>query len=732
MASIINSIAFKNFFNYYGDYSDTQYDFEEGVNIIVADNGAGKSKFFNAFLWLFYDQILDSDDKQKKAIKQIAVKIISDKAKAETEINDFTEVGIRVEYSTGRHKYRITKSFQATRIAEPLTLESSWQINIDDIEVDKTELILTKFKPIYDEEEKLKIINQLILPNLRQYSFFQGEEVDSIIDFSKSSSIEDAVKTLTNISKYEDLYQILVDIAEKAEKDLNKQNNSSKDQSERLEIALKDKENLKDRLDKDLELLSQARETYEKAEDEKNTLEQNFANAEKRKDFDDKIKDKNATLRRVKEEYDRFLDGINSRFFDGNFAWIAYGFENEISDFSNRIKKFRETRQEKRTLQNVSEDPGKYFSLLPINSPDAVSLKNMIDDEMCYVCDREAKEGTEAHEYLLKLKNRGNTDSQEKEFVKNDLEDFFGGIQMGANPFCNKIDSIPQSVIQTSSRKDELAQRLDKLKTELKLLKSQRNDILISGSDPDSEDSVDALAVINQYKGSIRRMSDAGNRIERLTANINQYKASIKATDDELKTLRPKDIPIGYTENNDITRDLLEATEKAKERVYDNMISLLEKHANNHFQNLIAYNDLAGGILKFEKSPTDSISFNYLDKDGNLASGASTGFQRMKIFSVVMAIISANTTNYNYPLLADAPISEFGDGFIKGFFEETSKIFPQSIILAKELFDGEDDQKLSDLGKTLLNDKHIKTMYVNTVNKGAQQIDLVTNRMKLK
>ena len=44
----------------------------------------------------------------------------------------------------------------------------------------------------------------MILPNLRQYSFFQGEEVDSIIDFGKKSSIEEAVRTLTDISKYEE------------------------------------------------------------------------------------------------------------------------------------------------------------------------------------------------------------------------------------------------------------------------------------------------------------------------------------------------------------------------------------------------------------------------------------------------------------------------------------------------------------------------------------------------
>ena len=219
MASIINSISFKNFFNYYGDYEDTRYDFEEGVNIIVADNGAGKSKFFNAFLWLFYDQILDSDDKRKKAIKDIAYKIISDKAKNETSLGSSLVSGIRVEYSTGRFKYQITKSFTATRIKENLTDYDSWQIVIDDLEVDQSEIILHRYKPVYDYDEKRKIINRLILPDLRQYSFLQGEEVDRIIDFSKKSSIEDAVRTLTNISKYEELVELIRDIAKKSEND---------------------------------------------------------------------------------------------------------------------------------------------------------------------------------------------------------------------------------------------------------------------------------------------------------------------------------------------------------------------------------------------------------------------------------------------------------------------------------------------------------------------------------
>ena len=97
-----------------------------------------------------------------------------------------------------------------------------------------------------------------------------------------------------------------------------------------------------------------------------------------------------------------------------------------------------------------------------------------------------------------------------------------------------------------------------------------------------------------------------------------------------------------------------------------------------------------------------------------------------------MAIITANNTEYNYPLLADAPLSAFGEGFTEGFFSATGQVFPQSLILVKELYKSDDDQKLSLLGKKLLKEDFVKTMYVNSVPENAEQKDLVTSQKRLK
>ena len=68
-------------------------------------------------------------------------------------------------------------------------------------------IILPKYKAVYSEDEKRKIIDKLIMPTFRKYSFLQGEEIDEMIDFSNKSSIEEAVQNLTDIKKYEDLVE---------------------------------------------------------------------------------------------------------------------------------------------------------------------------------------------------------------------------------------------------------------------------------------------------------------------------------------------------------------------------------------------------------------------------------------------------------------------------------------------------------------------------------------------
>jgi DNA sulfur modification protein DndD len=523
---------------------------------------------------------------------------------------------------------------------------------------------------------------------------------------------------------------LTIEFKQKAEKDLNSQNNANDEQSRRLQVAIDEKEKVQLQLDFEKQKLLEWETTYSDAEKEKNQLEKHHGNAQKRKELEDKIKPLNKKLKEKSEEFEEFLDRVNSRFFDASFSWIAMGFEEEVQRFRKLNEQYITQHYEKKALLTIEESPNNYIHFLPVNSPDSVSIQNMIDNEHCYVCDRPAKKGKPEYVYLQKLLQRPSESQKEKPFVANNLKDFFGNIQINAQPFYNRISNIAKSVKNTKEREEELKKQIQRLKDQIKSLTDQRKDILLGGSDTE----VSPSEILSSYQGAIRRMESARSKIDDIISpKIEKLKTEIKNIETEIESLNNlQDIPQGYKDNYSIAIDLASATFKAKERVYDNMITLLETHANKHFQNLIINNDLAGGILKFEKTPSGSINFNYIDSRNNPVYGSSEGFQRMKKFSVVMAIISANNAEYNYPLLADAPISAFGEGFTEGFFEASGKVFPQSIVLVKELYKASDDLKINDLGKRLLKDTNVATMYVNHVPLGAEQVDLFTTKTKLK
>ena len=106
MATIINSVAFENFYNYYGSYEHNEYKFKPGINIVNADNNMGKSKFYNGFMWLLRDQVYDSDIKAFCDANESLFKMASGKAKAE----DYEfKVGFRVIFTNSDTKYTMEK-----------------------------------------------------------------------------------------------------------------------------------------------------------------------------------------------------------------------------------------------------------------------------------------------------------------------------------------------------------------------------------------------------------------------------------------------------------------------------------------------------------------------------------------------------------------------------------------------------------------------------------------------
>lgn len=85
---IIKSIAAANFQCYSGKLDQNKFDFRKGLNVVIGDNGSGKSKLYDAFFWVLYDKIFDSSTRLLISTSDVGVNLVSDLAKANCNVGE--------------------------------------------------------------------------------------------------------------------------------------------------------------------------------------------------------------------------------------------------------------------------------------------------------------------------------------------------------------------------------------------------------------------------------------------------------------------------------------------------------------------------------------------------------------------------------------------------------------------------------------------------------------------
>ena len=100
---IIKKISIENYLCYYGV---KEFELSKGLNIILGENGEGKTKFFEALDWLF-----NGDDSKLELL-------VSAKTLEETEVNQSFRVQVSITVEQYEEKKIISKSFIAKKVKD--------------------------------------------------------------------------------------------------------------------------------------------------------------------------------------------------------------------------------------------------------------------------------------------------------------------------------------------------------------------------------------------------------------------------------------------------------------------------------------------------------------------------------------------------------------------------------------------------------------------------------------
>ena len=708
MATIINSVAFENFYNYYGSYEHNEYKFKPGINIINADNNMGKSKFYNAFMWILRDQVYDSDIKAFADANESLIKMASGKAKSEDKK---FKVGVRVVFTNDNKTYTIEKyskfSNRNGEIAhEPSVLEIMVNENNGDTPVD-------------DYSEKQDIINRVFIPlALRNYALLQGESMDRLVDLSSKKALSDTIDTLAGISVLKGICDISRKQSKKAD-ELYQQMDSENSENDTAKQRDKEKRNQLSKLIEDTQgEIENDRDELNAAKTRKEELDAYISNSSKRIEIRAELERNNIEIGNVKTTIERIESSITKKIFDEENPWLLMGLSDELDAFDAKREKH---------IGDVAQmnNDGALVIMLPEGSPDTSSLERMLKNEVCEVCGQPAAMHSEAWEHIKMILDRPKKIST----TRNDFGQFYGFLQKSASSYSRSIPKIDDRIELTRNQLDEIKEHLEELQ-------AKHDEILIelnnAGGNEDNSEQKDKV-VLSDYGAVNATISSKENAITRKEKDILIWKNSLEQINKRLNSYKKNTATQKYEDFAVLMREINDIINQTKDDIFDKTISALAKEANEKYVALTSGNQSSGGILKFERNH-DIVNVSIRDVQNGVITGLGTGFQRMKQLAIVMAVISSkigDEKKFDYPFISDAPFSEFGENFISNFFRVAPSVFTQSIIMIKELYDPKANDYLTAFGRKILEDmksgKLPGTFYVNVIKDKTDTTGLVTS-----
>lgn len=697
---IIENIKLENFMCYSGEIN---IPFKEGINVIIGDNGYGKSKLYDAFYWVMYDQVFDSNKKEFIKTSSYKENLISDKTKFDNPNGKvFAKVSITFHDPENDKVIILERKYSATLNNGSITGD-----NASELSVLRKDLSYLNARLVNDEEEKQRILRTILPSDIKDYLWFQGEQVESIIDFNRQDTLTKAINALSSITRYDDLKEVAIAAARAANNEYDRDVKRLSKDTDKSEQLGNTKQKLQQKISGLQTELSEINENLSRAESKCEDLLNKWGNAQKVGELQQAKKNILSRLQELNEELKEEQITFHRKMFRNK--WVLKRTEQlhqqYAKKFSSYEKKKLELEAEKAAkLKAQNEAADKLQTRLPFNVPEPNYLEWMIEKERCLVCDREAKKNTEPWQKIKDLLDRPNkTQAKDKDeaVTKQNFTDDFKRLYQNGLLLSSRINEIDDDIKDALTKRNNLNKKVRDANKELQKLEEEMQKLLA-----DTSLTIEgAKNIQDEYSIHYKYVKDYIEQKSKLEQQIEHDKGLLKNVDDQLKELVTGEIPQWLKEKKEILNDFATIAISTRDRVFNNLIFQLEAEANRHYNAMTAGNRSAKGQIKLRKLPNGNYMPEIIDDLGVPLRGINTGNLILVKLSAIMAIISAKNAGRAaelYTLITDAPTSVFGEDYTIGFCKTISKVYKQSIIMSKEFYKNEN------LRKELLSNPEIK------------------------
>ena len=690
---IIKNITIENFQSY---YESQTMEFSKGLNLIIGNGGKGKSKLFNAFYWVLFGKIYitgigwcttDNLPQSAKFAMQ-RYEFINKRALFNAQINDKIRASVQIEIEDDKdNDYIIERSVSALRLeGEEWDSNDAWQVGGNMLKVSFDSTTGTKVLNDLLAEDK---INELFPDGIRNYIWFQGESLESLINFRNKETLKAAVKHISYFPYYEKLSEIIsksklkiTGIESRKLKEVNKHNSSVKgllSTIDNLNYKISREEENKKQFETHIETIKIA---LADGETKISGLASYSMLVKKYKDCENEINKLLSETTRIDEFQREKLPSL----------WILRGIEPMIQQCKEIIEKHKEeeyTVPEKKYLDNPSRS----------------KLEEILKDKKCFVCGTEFSEDDAPYHYITERLRL------QEEYLK-EMEEYTSNMQLSKqfNMFVGKIQDYPDSLLISLSKIDKqwkdsedeleryMAQRRRK-QDEKRKLDEQIEDIKKKhGVDPVTQ--AETAGIINSsIRASRSNLETLQRKLDVSKQTLSNYRSELRIAERELEKLGAKDTTVAKvpeTEWKHISTFLEDICKRVQENARKDLLHKIEERANLFYAKFTEHDNGYKGNVKIGEDY--SIEFD---------AGLNTSHEDRKKMSIINALLSLNQEAMGtyYPFISDAPTSSFDLETTHKYLLGIKDIFGQSIVLTKDV-DLESDKYLD-----LQNQSNVSRIY---------------------
>ena len=677
----INSITINNFQSY---YEEQTIEFGDGLNLIIGNGGKGKSKLFNAFYWVLFGKIYvtsegwcTTDDLYLSSHKALhKFEYINKKALYDAKIDGKVDCYVQLDLTDDKgHNYIIER--QASAIRQPVQewdKPESWNVSPSSLKV--TYDVATGTKNVNGIMAE-SIITDLFPEGIRGYIWFQGESLDSLIDFRKKQNLKDAVRHISYYPYYEKLTSIISKAKAKIEsQESRKLREANKQNSEIRSLILK---------------IDFLRGKIQTEEENKKKYENNIAQIEIALADDETKMQGLAGFSKLIKDYDeceKEILRINNQLTEIDNSqrsllpslWILRGTD-------KLIKKSKEIISSHVELE-TSVPEKKY-----IDEPSRAKLEDILNkDHQCFVCGSPVDEAhPHAVEWIL------NRLRMQEEYYK-ELDDFRNNLEFSKqfNMLVGKIQDYPDFVLrslkgidrqfqETEEEMDRLiAKRRKQLEKKTELDKQIENVKQKYGVDPHREAST-VPTLTSNIRASRGNLEKQRKLLESCKSAISDYTRQQQDAERELNSMGANNTgtvtQVAETEWKHISTFLEAVCKDVQEKARKELLKKIEERANEFYEKFTEHDKGYKGRVEIDEDYT--ITF-----DG----GLNTSHEDRKKMSIINALLSLNQDALQtyYPFISDAPTSSFDPSTTHKYLLGIKDIFGQSIIMTKDVEVGSD------------------------------------------